>query len=61
MANKLAVTKSANLIVNVKSITGGYEEKTNTTANEVDTTVKKKKLTIKVGEDKVYEKDVDLN
>ena len=59
--NKLAVTKSANLIVNVKSITGGYEEKTNTTANEVDTTVKKKKLTIKVGEDKVYEKDVDLN
>lgn len=59
--NKLAVTKSTNLIVNVKSITGGYEENTNTSANEVSTTVKKKKLTIKVGDDKVYEKDVDLN
>ncbi|MGN1327759.1 MAG: PASTA domain-containing protein, partial [Clostridia bacterium] len=55
--NKLAVTKSANLIVNVKSITGGYEEST----NEVSETIKKKKLTIKVGEDKVYEKEVDLN
>ena len=57
--NKLAETKSANLIINVKSITGGYKEETN--QNTTETVTKTAKLTVKVGEDKVYEKDVDLN
>ena len=57
--NKLAETKSANLIINVKSITGGYKEETN--KNTTETVTKTAKLTVKVGEDKVYEKDVDLN
>lgn len=56
--NKLSKTKSADFIVNVKSITGGYE---NASGNSTDTTTKKKKLTVKVGNDKVYERDVDLN
>ena len=60
--NKLAETKEAKITINVKSITGGYEPKTeqgNTTTS--GTTVKEKKLTVKVGEDKVYDKKVDLN
>jgi serine/threonine protein kinase len=60
--NKLAETKEAKITINVKSITGGYETKTeqgNTTTS--GTTVKEKKLTVKVGEDKVYDKKVDLN
>lgn len=61
--NKLAETKNAQLTINVKSITGGYEDKnpTNTTNTTTDTIIKKKKLTVKVGEDKVYDKEVDLN
>ncbi len=60
--NKLAETKEAKITINVKSITGGYEPETeqgNTTTS--GTTVKEKKLTVKVGEDKVYDKKVDLN
>lgn len=57
--NKLAEIKSATVTVNVKSLTGGYE--TTVPSNSTDTVVKKKKLTVKAGEDKVYDKDVDLN
>ena len=57
--NKLAEIKSATVTVNVKSLTGGYE--TTVPSNSTDTVVKKKKLTVKVGEDKVYDEDVDLN
>ena len=60
--NKLAETKEAKITINVKSITGGYEPETeqgNTTTS--GTTVKEKKLTVKVGEDKVYDRKVDLN
>ena len=57
--NKLAEIKSATVTVNVKSLTGGYE--TTVPSNSTDTVVKKKKLTVKAGEDKVYDEDVDLN
>ncbi len=56
--NKLAETKTATLKINVKSLTGGYEEKTD---NSADPVIKEKKLTVKVGEDKFYDKSVDLN
>ena len=60
--NKLAETKTAELTINVKSITGGYEvEKGNVETNSTESTVKEKKLTVRVGEDKVYDQDVDLN
>lgn len=60
--NKIAEIKTIPFIVNVKSITGGYEkDTTGNTTNSIGTVVKKKKLTIKVGEDKVFEEDVDLN
>lgn len=57
--NKYAETKSAKLTINVKSLTGGYtvEEPTNT----AQTTIKEKKLTVKIDEDKFYDRDVDLN
>lgn len=54
--NKLAETKSARIIVNVKSITGGYDEAS--TSKDI---TKKKKLTVKVGEDKFYDSEVDIN
>ena len=54
--NKFEETKEAKLRINVKSLTGGYSESTNSTD-----VVKTKKLTVKVGEDKVFEKNVDLN
>lgn len=57
--NKLAEIKSATVTVNVKSLTGGYD--TTVPSNSTDTVVKKKKLTVKAGEDKVYDEDVDLN
>ena len=60
--------KEATITINVKSLTGGYEvpdkentNTTNTTGSSSSTTVKEKKLTVKVGEDKVYDKKVDLN
>ena len=66
--NKLAEIKEATITINVKSLTGGYEvpdkentNTTNTTGSSSSTTVKEKKLTVKVGEDKVYDKKVDLN
>ncbi len=63
--NKLAEMKEATITINVKSLTGGYEvsekDNTNSTDSSSTTTVKEKKLTVKVGEDKVYEKKVDLN
>ena len=63
--NKLAEMKEATITINVKSLTGGYEvsekDNTNSTGSSSTTTVKEKKLTVKVGEDKVYEKGVDLN
>ena len=54
--NKFEETKEAKLRINVKSLTGGYSESTNSTD-----VVKTKKLTVKVGEDKVWEENVDLN
>ncbi len=54
--NKFEETKEAKLRINVKSLTGGYSESTNSTD-----IVKTKKLTVKVGEDKVWEENVDLN
>ena len=57
--NKFAEMKSAELTVNVKSLTGGYD--TTKPSNSTDTVIKKKKLTVKVGDDKVYDEDVDLN
>ena len=54
--NKFEETKEAKLRINVKSLTGGYSESTNST-----NVVKTKKLTVKVGEDKVWEENVDLN
>ena len=54
--NKFEETKEAKFIVNVKSLTGGYDEQSNSTD-----IVKKKTLTVKVGDDKVYNKEVDLN
>ena len=54
--NKFEETKEAKLRINVKSLTGGYSESTNSTD-----VVKTKKLTVKVGEDKVWEEKVDLN
>ena len=61
--NKLAETKTAEITVNVKSITGGYEDnkKENVQTNTSQSIVKEKKLTVRVGEDKVYDQDVDLN
>ena len=56
VVNKLSETKTAKIIVNVKSLTGGYS-----TSDQETITTKKKKLTVKVGDDKVYEKEVDLN
>lgn len=56
--NKLAETKSATITVNVKSLTGGYEEKSE---NLTDTVIKKKKLTIEVGGEKYFDREVDLN
>ena len=54
--NKFEETKEAKLRITVKSLTGGYSESTNSTD-----VVKTKKLTVKVGEDKVWEENVDLN
>ena len=61
--NKLTETKTAEITVNVKSITGGYEDnkKENVQTNTSASIVKEKKLTVRVGEDKVYDQDVDLN
>lgn len=61
--NNYEAPKTAKIIVNVKSITGGYTEKTNTTNNTTneDDTKKKGKLKIKVGEDTIYDETVDLN
>jgi serine/threonine-protein kinase len=55
--NKYEETKNATITVNVKSLTGGYKTD-DTTLKETD---KKKKITVKVGDDKVYDKDVDIN
>ena len=55
--NKFEATKEATIHVNVKSITGGYDP----AAEEGSDLKKTGKLTIKVGEDKVYESTVDLN
>lgn len=54
--NKFEETKEAKLKINVKSLTGGYSENTNST-----NVVKEKRLKVKVGEDIVFDKDVDLN
>ena len=59
--NKLAETKTATITVNVKSLTGGYEQTTGNSTNTTDTIIKKKKLTVKVGDDKFYDSEVDLN
>lgn len=51
--NKFEATKEATIHVNVKSLTGGYDDS--------EDTKKTGKLTIKVGDDKVYDANVDLN
>ena len=61
VVNKLSETKTAKIIINLKSITGGYDTNADDKNVAGGTTVKEKKLTVKVGEDKVYEKNVDLN
>ncbi len=55
--NKLAETKSATLTINVKSITGGYEDTGDGETSENSVV----KLTVKVGDDKFYDKEVDAN
>ena len=61
VVNILSETKTAKIIINLKSITGGYDTNADDKNVAGGTTVKEKKLTVKVGEDKVYEKNVDLN
>lgn len=56
--NKLAEIKSATITVNVKKITGGYEE---TTTNTTDTIKKKGRLTIEAGGEPYFDREVDLN
>lgn len=53
--NKFEATKEATIHVNVKSLTGGYS------ASGDDESKKTGKLTIRVGDDKVYDSNVDLN
>ena len=55
--NKFTETKSATITVNLKSITGGYDTSDDTLTDKD----KKKKVTIKVGEDKVYDSNTDIN
>lgn len=55
--NKFEESREATIDVNVKSITGGYDNN-NENLKETD---KEKKLTIKVGDDIVFNKKVDLN
>ena len=55
--NKFEATREATIHINVKSITGGYDVSEDESADLKKTG----KLTIKVGEDKVYESNVDLN
>ena len=68
--NKLVEKKSATIYVNMKSITGGYEEKedkeedkNNTTSTNNSTSLKKKaKLKVQVVDgDCIYDNDVDKN
>ena len=47
--------------VNAEIVNESNTNTTNTTGSSSSTTVKEKKLTVKVGEDKVYDKKVDLN
>ena len=56
--NKFAEMKSATITVNVKKITGGYEE---TTTNTTDTIKKKGRLTIEAGGESYFDRGVDLN
>lgn len=56
--NKLAEMKSANVTVNVKKITGGYED---TNTNTTDTVKKKGRLTIEAEGESYFDKEVDLN
>lgn len=56
--NKFAEMKSATITVNVKKITGGYEE---TTTNTTDTIKKKGRLTIEAGGESYFDREVDLN
>ena len=56
--NKLAETKTATITVNVKSLTGGYEDFKDNSIIEVE---KNKKLTIEVGNNKFFDEKVDLN
>ena len=56
--NKFAEMKSATITVNVKKITGGYEE---TTTNTTDTVKKKGRLTIEAEGESYFDREVDLN
>ena len=66
--NKLVEKKSATIYVNMKSITGGYEEKTNENNDDNNTTTSKPssikktaKLRIEANGETIYNKDVDKN
>ena len=64
--NKLAEKKTATIYVNMKSITGGYDEKANDNDDDntttKPTTVKKTaKLRIEANGETIYNKDVDKN
>ncbi len=65
--NKLVEKKTATIYVNMKSITGGYEEKNNNNDDDDNTTskptsVKKTaKLRIEANGETIYNKDVDKN
>ncbi len=67
--NKLVEKKTATIYVNMKSITGGYDEKddkeedkNNTTSNNNSTSVKKTaKLRVEANGETIYNKDVDKN
>ena len=56
--NQIIETKSANIYVNVKSLTGGYTENLNA---EIDDKDKKVQLKVKSGEDTIFDEKVDKN
>ena len=56
--NQIVETKSANIYVNVKSLTGGYTENVNAELSDND---KKVQLKVTSGEDTIFNEKVDKN
>lgn len=56
--NQIIETKSANIYVNVKSLTGGYTENINAEVSDKD---KKVELRVTSGEDTIFKEEVDKN